>query len=155
MWGKDIKEIIKQVTKRITPTHVGKSILDINYVVSKKDHPHPCGEKFKICAFNPPSVGSPPPMWGKVSPVKLPYTMHRITPTHVGKSSQIPDEIKISKDHPHPCGEKRKSPLFLDVCIGSPPPMWGKAHHTLVQSIVPRITPTHVGKSLLSCAGKS
>ena len=47
MWGKVKGLDILQPTDRITPTHVGKSLTEKTTSISRKDHPHPCGEKTK------------------------------------------------------------------------------------------------------------
>ncbi len=85
-------------------------------------------------------------MWGKERCFRLRGLPPGITPTHVGKSSQSNTRYNISKDHPHPCGEKFNYPLHSTDSRGSPPPMWGKAPCMTASAPGARITPTHVGK---------
>ncbi len=72
--------------------------------------------------------GSPPRMWGKVSP--------------------NPAQVLLAMDHPHVCGEKFTSSDLLHVVMGSPPRMWGKVDAKRDMVLGSRITPTYVGKSV-------
>ena len=74
----------------------------------------------------------------------------RITPTHVGKSSENDIVENGVWDHPHPCGEKLTMYNHNCRAIGSPPPMWGKDYWTIDSVNWEGITPTHVGKSYKS-----
>ncbi len=86
MWGKaDLtRETVYRI--RITPTHVGKSLLQAVSNSHREDHPHPCGEKLRYRECE--------------------EYVDRITPTHVGKSVVSYDSSRSAVDHPHPCGEK-------------------------------------------------
>ena len=53
----------------------------------------------------------------------------RITPAYAGKSAGDFDESAFRGDHPRLCGEKMHFFLAGSGCIGSPPPMRGKAWH--------------------------
>ena len=85
-------------------------------------------------------------MWGKVCNAFLTCGDIGITPTHVGKRNLTLFRLKIFKDHPHPCGEKKLETAEAVILMGSPPPMWGKALSKYKTEAVARITPTHVGK---------
>ena len=51
----------------ITPAYAGKSE-DLFYAeVVEEDHPRLCGEKGELCKANKITLGSPPPMRGKVA----------------------------------------------------------------------------------------
>ena len=53
--------------KGITPAYAGKSE-DLFYAeVVEEDHPRLCGEKGELCKANKITLGSPPPMRGKVA----------------------------------------------------------------------------------------
>ena len=84
----------------------GKVYANFRGQFTRKDHPHPCGEKYINSSFAFAVRGSPPPMWGKAKMKQKSKPRSRITPTHVGKSqAHLNGKTKI-KDHPHPCGEK-------------------------------------------------
>ena len=66
MWGKGFSAFSTCLSSGITPTHVGKRVKVGEILNFDEDHPHPCGEKnlpFREFQY---SLGSPPPMWGKV-----------------------------------------------------------------------------------------
>ncbi len=147
MWGKVVSASSYLPPFRITPTHVGKSVIVILLVTFIEDHPHPCGEKRQSPCRGIHRLGSPPPMWGKEPDYVMSAPLQRITPTHVGKRSSSGKPKFLSWDHPHPCGEKKKSCATSTRVIGSPPPMWGKGVRLQKCRHNDRITPTHVGKS--------
>ena len=45
MWGKGVGRGYAEIRDRITPTHVGKSNAYLSPPATRRDHPHPCGEK--------------------------------------------------------------------------------------------------------------
>ena len=147
MWGKEPNETEELKKEGITPTHVGKRFFKRNGKPLRRDHPHPCGEKLPSAVPLQFCLGSPPPMWGKVSLLNNLSFRSRITPTHVGKRFCSTDTAIAAQDHPHPCGEKFRAAMEEELEIGSPPPMWGKGKVVTPQAAPPRITPTHVGKS--------
>ena len=126
MWGK--VEILRKIKSpsRITPTYVGKS-LPLKWLCgSCRDHPHVCGEKEELTSGFDGGRGSPPRMWGKEVIAAMNCHNIRITPTYVGKSNNGRKNSPFFRDHPHVCGEKWLSWLFVRFVWGSPPRMWGK-----------------------------
>ena len=112
---------------RITPAYAGKSFRILRQAGEVEDHPRLCGEKQLIQLQHLPSMGSPPPMRGKVS-----------------TSILSPDTYG---DHPRLCGEKSWQSFVPAVMLGSPPPMRGKVCKHVVTSYSRRITPAYAGKS--------
>ena len=90
----------------ITPAYAGKR----NRVAHKKrrheDHPRLCGEKTSHARYNLFTMGSPPPMRGKVFLYHNNLTPNRITPAYAGKSLLDTGRKACSQDHPRLCGEK-------------------------------------------------
>ncbi len=86
-------------------------------------------------------------MWGKDEGTPDRLAGGGITPTHVGKRGATVEAEALTRDHPHPCGEKISTSLTGLRSVGSPPPMWGKASDIINVDDWDRITPTHVGKS--------
>ena len=147
VWGKGKKIFLFVLAFRITPTCVGKRIVFRKALHILKDHPHVCGEKFGRLWWHPARKGSPPRVWGKVClssdvPIDI-----RITPTCVGKRSEVDRTESYQKDHPHVCGEKLRMKIILLMNLGSPPRVWGKAEPSVPDEPILRITPTCVGKS--------
>ena len=87
-------------------------------------------------------------MRGKDYIVQCEDTSCRITPAHAGKSKKRQQNKNRNKDHPRPCGEKRRAYEALRAAGGSPPPMRGKACPPTSCQKDSRITPAHAGKSI-------
>ena len=127
MRGKDHLDNGEVDEQRITPAHAGKRYLLHVARDRPEDHPRPCGEKEPVEPVEPTPTGSPPPMRGKESLYfELNVTL-RITPAHAGKSARPVCRLRISRDHPRPCGEKAATWMQTSAGTGSPPPMRGKA----------------------------
>ena len=90
MRGKGSFCIVGSVMRRITPAYAGKSNFKRRCETLCRDHPRLCGEKM---IFGKPlfhSIGSPPPMRGKVHEVSAPNGYVGITPAYAGKSLSVP-----------------------------------------------------------------
>ena len=71
----------------ITPAYAGKSFRKALSPSERRDHPRLCGEKRKLSRLLIFSLGSPPPMRGKVHFAVQRHNVDRITPAYAGKSS--------------------------------------------------------------------
>ena len=71
---------------RITPAYAGKSSRVCTKSFYSGDHPRLCGEKTPTKTYDPDNEGSPPPMRGKGSVVRILSLTVRITPAYAGKS---------------------------------------------------------------------
>ena len=67
MRGKVAFSDVELDAQRITPAYAGKSLSCLILTAEEKDHPRLCGEKMKSIRNIASSVGSPPPMRGKVA----------------------------------------------------------------------------------------
>ena len=92
------------------------------------------------------SLGSPPPMRGKVMGNISEAKDYRITPAHAGKRRQYGLSHARDPDHPRPCGEKPVGSIALICSAGSPPPMRGKVLMMAGVGRASGITPAHAGK---------
>ena len=126
MRGKDGLQVRVCQRSGITPAYAGKSGLHDVLPVPSEDHPRLCGEKSLIHAFSFSSMGSPPPMRGKVSQPKSMNLLTGITPAYAGKSFVDFDHV-IAED-------------------GSPPPMRGKVSRKRIDLYPEGITPAYAGK---------
>ena len=133
----------------ITPAHAGKSGHVSRIRLARADHPRPCGEKNRHARRAYRHMGSPPPMRGKAVNDGSRYPTDGITPAHAGKSYLFSQTFLFAKDHPRPCGEKLQQQSANCICIGSPPPMRGKAVNDCSRYPTDGITPAHAGKSYL------
>ena len=111
------------------------------------DHPRLCGEKSGCVSDISRSLGSPPPMRGKVIFLFLEKNMLRITPAYAGKSTDSYTYKCRYEDHPRLCGEKPRRNFVSLHCIGSPPPMRGKVTDFANACKFEGITPAYAGKS--------
>ena len=84
MWGQVIIYITILLDMRIIPTRVGTSSICCPSVVSKKDHPHACGDKFDVHVRPEGAKGSSPRVWGQGCYADLNNEWDRIIPTRVG-----------------------------------------------------------------------
>ena len=71
----------------------------------------------------------------------------RITPAYAGKSVTLGSLWLSLWDHPCICGEKEFQKIVLDLIIGSPLHMRGKADEFSDIEVVDGITPAYAGKS--------
>ena len=133
---------------RITPAYAGKRSQYKNMKQMCKDHPRLCGEKSTLSCIVEFSLGSPPPMRGKVGYRSRNFLTFRITPAYAGKRFRRQRGSKIYKDHPRLCGEKLITSGNSGMGIGSPPPMRGKADRTRNKEGRNRITPAYAGKRI-------
>ena len=86
MRGKEDQSLTACICHRITPAYAGKSGYFGIYQYINGDHPRLCGEKRPFFLRDNPSVGSPPPMRGKVAKTADLTDSSRITPAYAGKS---------------------------------------------------------------------
>ena len=148
MRGKDMLEYAADILNGITPAHAGKRCVCSRHFAPREDHPRPCGEKDRDADDYKPQSGSPPPMRGKVYMKRRLKCYARITPAHAGKSRSRHKDRYICRDHPRPCGEKRRPGAGCTAWRGSPPPMRGKAAVEDRPDHFGGITPAHAGKSI-------
>ena len=152
MRGKGLCRVLARLANGITPAHAGKRHFAPSVQLLPRDHPRPCGEKGGEDNGKCRKRGSPPPMRGKASIASSMPLNLRITPAHAGKSLRPARQCYTVPDHPRPCGEKYLSSIKGVSCVGSPPPMRGKARALCWSATAFRITPAHAGKSRCALA---
>ena len=127
MRGKAYRQKIRHHVLRITPAYAGKSIRRTTMRVLLRDHPRLCGEKRSSHSFKKLSMGSPPPMRGKVTRFTTQSHNARITPAYAGKSSIVSPSSAVDWDHPRLCGEKRPRSIQSSGTAGITPAYAGKS----------------------------
>ena len=147
MRGKVIISTSNSFRHRITPAYAGKSFFADFRSNLSWDHPRLCGEKPNSPWIDFLSVGSPPPMRGKVNFVQSQAEADRITPAYAGKSGDTEERYFAIGDHPRLCGEKYNNIWKEVIYLGSPPPMRGKVEEKPVKIEKTGITPAYAGKS--------
>ena len=106
VWGQGLQTSTHRATVRIIPTRVGTSHSRFLSLQLKKDHPHACGDKFRLVNVQICILGSSPRVWGQVLFATHRRVSERIIPTRVGTRFCSENRICIGKDHPHACGDK-------------------------------------------------
>ena len=86
MRGKVVETLDKALDGGITPAYAGKRARSRISFRSSRDHPRLCGEKKMRVLQMLVTMGSPPPMRGKVTVPQASRLPVRITPAYAGKS---------------------------------------------------------------------
>ena len=86
-------------------------------------------------------------MRGKVCEHREVKVQLGITPAYAGKSHSASCPACPLRDHPRTCGEKPFGRLCLNLILGSPPHMRGKAFQARPRHQADGITPAYAGKS--------
>ena len=105
-----------------------------------------CGEKSEAIALSLTVQGSPPRMRGKVLDTVIEHAFDGITPAYAGKSVRTCAVQSRDRDHLRVCGEKQAQMGCIQLSLGSPPRMRGKAAHRGGRSRQGGITPAYAGK---------
>ena len=138
------------MSKGITPTPVGNTIVISFQGKLYQDHPHTCGEYNKQTYTLKLTTGSPPHLWGIHFLVVGSGDEAGITPTPVGNTCVVKQIKLVSQDHPHTCGEYLAARSIVRIFPGSPPHLWGIQGLSLNQLRTNGITPTPVGNTVLN-----
>ena len=112
------------------------------------DHPRVCGEKQRTLAVQDEPQGSPPRVRGKVWRSPAAPGTQGITPACAGKRRPVPSPRSTRQDHPRVCGEKPPKGCGLNLILGSPPRVRGKAAAARAGLVAVGITPACAGKRL-------
>ena len=131
----------------ITPACAGKRQERLSSRTNHRDHPRVCGEKSVFPWRSWFTLGSPPRVRGKEHSTNSHQPKHRITPACAGKSRRILEFLRVFRDHPRVCGEKRALKSTALSSVGSPPRVRGKAARPPRSSGPGGITPACAGKS--------
>ena len=84
VWGQDWDIRKPEYEKRIIPTRVGTSLKSVYNAPNGEDHPHACGDKYKLWKIAVKIQGSSPRVWGQAQFMFLCSPHVRIIPTRVG-----------------------------------------------------------------------
>ena len=97
-------------------------------------------------------LGSSPRVWGQVNTLYAFPVILRIIPTRVGTSTDNPNDIIDTEDHPHACGDKRTLKHISKAVEGSSPRVWGQVLTAGPAKVQNRIIPTRVGTRIVIIA---
>jgi len=134
---------------RFTPTRVGTAAEPAAGAAALEVHPHACGDCPSLADAAFGDAGSPPRVWGLLSPTGSPLMVYRFTPTRVGTATPHSPRSGGYPVHPHACGDCSFIARSISEAFGSPPRVWG-LHQIVDYGGTPyRFTPTRVGTALL------
>ena len=88
MWGQAEMEQYTTSLEGIIPTRVGTRHTITEKLISRKDHPHACGDKTHLTASKGTRPGSSPRVWGQGCVDSDCRNSDRIIPTRVGTSQR-------------------------------------------------------------------
>ena len=106
VWGQAILKLELVLCARIIPTRVGTRLCRGELASTSRDHPHACGDKFRITGKGGSQQGSSPRVWGQDRAVYAYRRRRRIIPTRVGTRASKSLDCRTVWDHPHACGDK-------------------------------------------------
>ena len=106
VWGQAILKLELVLCARIIPTRVGTRLCRGELTSTSRDHPHACGDKFRITGKGGSQQGSSPRVWGQDRAVYAYRRRRRIIPTRVGTRASKSLDCRTVWDHPHACGDK-------------------------------------------------
>ena len=147
MRGKGVVDVLVSEPLGITPACAGKSLWSPLLLILAEDHPRVCGEKDLELYRIMTTKGSPPRVRGKAVHHKHRHSPGRITPARAGKRGFYAQLYTYTGDHPRVCGEKQAQMDCIQLSLGSPPRMRGKAVVLKWSCRETRITPACAGKS--------
>ncbi len=126
VWGQGFYLKQGKLPFRIIPTRVGTSAFSAVSYSDYRDHPHACGDKASLISARLSRIGSSPRVWGQAVKKSGYKNAFRIIPTRVG--TRRCDRLLqcLCRDHPHACGDKKKSSYCLATVAGSSPRVWGQ-----------------------------
>ena len=112
-----------------------------------------CGEKSSFSSVTGSVKGSPPHVRGKVRFSWYILLGTGITPACAGKRKALQTSLKLNFDHTRMCGEKICFANSIEMELGSPPHVRGKAGCGRETHDSARITPACAGKSCFQFFG--
>ncbi len=145
MWGQLDAGGYGNFVERNTPTYVGTTQPRGFCPRAGTEHPHVCGDNFRMAINFFVVAGTPPRMWGQRTDALFPADWPRNTPTYVGTTCCVRRSPAMSAEHPHVCGDNYGYKLDVMHDGGTPPRMWGQPRPARLRWSPTRNTPTYVG----------
>ena len=127
VWGQGDMFCISPRWYRIIPTRVGTRPVFYQFAIRSEDHPHACGDKYRLQLLCRQAL--------------------RIIPTRVGTSFCCWILNSDYRDHPHACGDKNGARIMFQIKKGSSPRVWGQVASSDIEAVAGGIIPTRVGTS--------
>ena len=145
--GKPRGNVSPPGTRRLIPTHAGKTRDEGAATASPRAHPHSRGENARRDYAALRERGSSPLTRGKLLPKGATRTSTGLIPTHAGKTGTLRKGCANDTAHPHSRGENIECRPECDSDDGSSPLTRGKPPSQCPQRDQERLIPTHAGKT--------
>ena len=129
---------------------MGKTRAEALSAETSGKHPHGRGEDPLAIVCRCVCMETPPRAWGRRRYKMAFPTVHRNTPTGVGKTLSPDFQCRCIQKHPHGRGEDLKTAYFFITRIETPPRAWGRLLSQFLESGRTRNTPTGVGKTSIT-----
>ena len=128
VWGRPSRHSRLQLAERNTPTYVGKTAELHVYLSPRQKHPHMRGEDATLPSAKPPERETPPHAWGRRNATQRAARYNGNTPTCVGKTATITDDLREVWKHPHMRGEDLMRWCHESPYRETPPHAWGRLY---------------------------
>ncbi len=140
--------------ERNTPTCVGRTAARPGWPRDNQKHPHVRGEDSPRVSAEATRLETPPRAWGGLLDSSIVSPEAGNTPTCVGRTGQTPGTAREMKKHPHVRGEDAACRGSRDWIAETPPRAWGGPNRGQRFDAQQGNTPTCVGRTPHSTAGK-
>ena len=146
-WGRLMEGWCRAVTKRNTPTGVGKTVRTDRACRCPQKHPHGRGEDHLRSPRERLAQETPPRAWGRRLDGLRGRKLTGNTPTGVGKTASASVSTGRARKHPHGRGEDRQVLAEVTGLKETPPRAWGTPCEWIAAETGQGNTPTGVGKT--------
>ena len=109
----------------LIPTYAGNTCRPARVSLSRRAHPHVCGEHQSPGGRTLSNGGSSPRMRGTQNTERYAPIHGGLIPTYAGNTSNVPCAVRRGRAHPHVCGEHRQRYFYPASIGGSSPRMRG------------------------------
>ena len=153
-WGRLTNLHRGGLSRRNTPTCVGKTVCYLGHLSARGKHPHVRGEDWARLSRYTCNTETPPRAWGRQNHTQWLSAMAGNTPTCVGKTKRHIERVAAQEKHPHVRGEDAQPSACCLKGKETPPRAWGRHAITDEAAKLRRNTPTCVGKTATASALK-
>ena len=126
VWGEPDSEGSQLPFFRTIPTRVGRTLCFYLSYSCPSDHPHACGENWRLSPLSGTQCGPSPRVWGEQNKGASSNGFARTIPTRVGRTILPIIGTWGIADHPHACGENVCGVEQRPSVNGPSPRVWGE-----------------------------
>ena len=131
----------------LIPTYAGNTCRPARVSLSRRAHPHVCGEHQSPGGRTLSNGGSSPRMRGTQNTERYAPIHGGLIPTYAGNTSNVPCAVRRGRAHPHVCGEHRQRYFYPASIGGSSPRMRGTPDFSFSWLRTLGLIPTYAGNT--------